>query len=196
MLRSDNPSVKNQKIFDSSLYTREPWALPRQWGKMEIVERYDDMWFECNISGIHVKLQINDYKPTNKDNWDSEWCKCNFSFVSEDWLNYHKENDEVLLSGEVKELAEALTGLLDNKFSEEMEIACMEPDFIFRLYPQTDLRNDPKYTYIRPGCEIQDISLEWKIYFWNHGLTDNYLTITLDRKEITGLRDYLASVIG
>ena len=33
-----NPSVKNQKIFDSSLYTREPWALPRQFAKLEFGE--------------------------------------------------------------------------------------------------------------------------------------------------------------
>ena len=31
----NNPSVRNQKIFDSSLYTREPWALPRQLDKLE-----------------------------------------------------------------------------------------------------------------------------------------------------------------
>ena len=153
------------------------------------------MRFECDISGIMVKLQINGYKPTNKDNWYSEWCKCDFSFSSDNWLNYHKENDEVLLSSEVKELAEAFTKLLDNQFSEETEITCIEPDFIFKLYPQTDLRNNPNYLYIQPGCEIQDIYIEWKIYFWNDGLTDNYLTITLDRKEITSLRDYLVSVI-
>jgi hypothetical protein len=153
------------------------------------------MWFECDISGIKVKLQINGYKPTNEDNWDNNWCKCDFSFSSGVWLNYHKENDEVLLSSEVKYLAEAFTELLDNKLSEEKEITCMEPDFIFKLFPQTDLRNNPKYLYIRPGCEIQDIYIEWKIYFWNEGLTDNYLTITLDRKEIACLRDYLSLVI-
>ena len=152
------------------------------------------MWYECDINGIKVTLQIRGYKPTNEDNWYHEWCKCDFSFSSGNWLNYHKENDEVLLSHEVKELAEAFTKLLDNKLSEETEISCMEPDFIFMLHPQTDLRNDPKYTYIRPGCEIQDISLEWKIYFWNDGLTGNYLTITLNRNEITNLRDYFASV--
>ena len=153
------------------------------------------MWFECDISGIKVKLQINGYKPTNNENWDSEWCKCDFSFSADNWLNYHKENDEVLLSCEVKELAEAFTKLLDNKFLEEEEISCIEPDFIFKLYPQTVLRNNPKCTYVRPGCEIQDVYLEWKIYFWKNGLTDNYLTITLEREEITSLRDYLVSVI-
>lgn len=153
------------------------------------------MWFEIDASGIRVKLQIKGYKPTNKDNWDSEWCKCDCSFSSGNWLNYHKENDEVLLSAEVETLEKAFTKLLDNKFTEVTEICCIEPDFVFKLFPQTDLRSDPKYTYIRPGCEIQDIYLEWRVYFWDGGLTDNYLTITLDREEIMTLRDYLASVI-
>lgn len=153
------------------------------------------MWFECDIRGIKVKFKIHGYKPTNNDNWDSNWCKCEFSLSSGNWLNYHMENAEVLLSSEVIALAEASNKLLDNKFSEEIEISCIEPDFVFKLYPQKDLRNDPKYTYIRPGYEIQDIYLEWRVYFWDGGLTDNYLTITLGRKEIINLRDYLTSVI-
>lgn len=123
------------------------------------------MWFEIDVSGIEVKLQINGYKPTDKDNWDSEWCRCDFLFASGDWLNYHKENDEVLLCSEVEELADAFTELLDNKLSEVKEIICIEPDFVFELYPQMDLREDPKYTYVQPGYEIQDIYVEWKIHF-------------------------------
>ena len=106
---------------------------------------------------------------TEDEEWDSEWCRCDFLFASGDWLNYHKENDEVLL--------------------------CIEPDFVFELYPQMDLREDPKYTYVQPGYEIQDIYVEWKIYFWHGGLTDNYLTITLGREDIARLRDYLKLVI-
>ena len=153
------------------------------------------MWFEIDASGIKIKLQINGYKPSSKDSWDSEWCRCDYLFSSKDWLNYHKEDDEVLLSSEVEMLAKAFTALLDNKLSEVTEIGCIEPDFVFTLYPQKDLRNDPKYTYIRPGCEIQDIYLEWKIYFWNEGLTDNFLTVTLYGDEIMRLRDYLSLVI-
>lgn len=152
------------------------------------------MWFEIDASGIKIKLQINGYKPTNKENWDSEWCRCDFLFTSGDWLNYHKENDEVLLCSEIDELAETLTELLDNKILEEREILCIEPDFIFKLYPETDLRDNPQYTYIQPGYEIQDIYLEWRIYFWYEGLTDNYLTITFDRDKIESFRDYLVLV--
>ena len=152
------------------------------------------MWFEIDASGIKIKLQINGYKPTNKENWDSEWCRCDFLFTSGDWLNYHKENDEVLLCSEIDELAETLTELLDNKILEEREILCIEPDFIFKLYPETDLRDNPQYTYIQPGYEIQDIYLEWRIYFWYEGHTDNYLTITFDQDKIESFRDYLVLV--
>ena len=33
------------------------------------------MWLALDVCGINVKLRINAYKPTNKDNWDSEWCR-------------------------------------------------------------------------------------------------------------------------
>ena len=88
------------------------------------------MWFEIDADGIKVKLQITGYTPANKDNWDSEWCKCDFLFSSGEWLNYHKENDEVLLCYEIEELAESLTDLIDDKLSEDKEIICIEPDFI------------------------------------------------------------------
>ena len=153
------------------------------------------MWFEVDARGIKIKLRIKGYTQTTKENWDSEWCNCDFLFLSEDWLNYHREDTEVLLSCEVEELEENLSQLLNNQLSEEKEILCMEPDFIFKLYPQKDRREDPNYTYVQPGYEIQDIYLEWKVYFWHGGLTDNYLTVTLNRDEIESLRDYLSSVI-
>ena len=69
------------------------------------------MWFDIDASGINIKLRIKGYKPLGKYNWDSEWCKCDFLFASGDWLNYHKEDDEVLLSCEIEGLEEALTKL-------------------------------------------------------------------------------------
>ena len=154
----------------------------------------DNMWLEIDASGIEIKLRINGYVPSTKDNWDSQWCQCDFLFSSGEWLNYHKENDEVLLSCEVEELEEYLTKLLNNELTEVKEIACIEPDFVFVLHPQSDRREDPKYTYVQPGYEIEDIYLEWKIFFWNGGLTDNHLIVTLDRDDIKVMRDYLSLV--
>ncbi len=151
--------------------------------------------FEINARGIEIKLQIKGYKPTDKDNWYNDWCKCDYLFSSDNWLHYHGENDDVLLSYEVEQLEEACTKLLDNKLTEIKEIVCIEPDFVFKLYPQTDLRDNPKIIYIRPGHEIQDIYLEWKIFFWHDGITKNHLSITLDREEIVKLRNYLLTLI-
>lgn len=153
------------------------------------------MRFQIDAAGIETKLEIKNYKPVTKVHWDEGWCKCDFSFSSGEWLHYHKENSEVLLAIEVEELEEALTEQLGNKLTETKTIGFIEPDFVFRLHPQTDIRNDPDLVYVRPGCEIQDIYLEWEIYFWHNGLTDNHLTIALGREEIELLRDYLAQVI-
>ena len=151
------------------------------------------MSFEININGIDLKLNIQNYKLDNRDDF-SDWCMCDFSLVSGDWLKYHLVDDELLLSSEVDELEEHLTFLLENKFSDIFEMPCIEPDFCFILYPKRDLRDDPKYTYVQSGYEIEDIYLEWRIYFWNEGLTDNFLNLTLKRDEIIKFRDYLRKV--
>ena len=76
------------------------------------------------------------------------------------------------------------------------EFNCIEPDFNFALNPKKDLRLDPKVLYVRPGCEIVDIDMEWKISFWDEGLTDNYLSVSLVRSDIECLLSYLRLVMG
>ncbi len=154
------------------------------------------MSIQIDAYGIIIDFQINGYRKSTKQNWDDEWCKCSFAFRSDNWLNYQSVDNEVLLSCEIEELEENLTKLLDGEITEKKIIEPIEPDFKFLLFPQEDLRNNPNYTYIQPGYEIQDIYLEWRVYFWSDGLTDNYLTVTFGREEITTLRDYLRSVIG
>ena len=153
------------------------------------------MWLELDASGIKIKLQIKEYIPSTKDNWDSQWCQCDFLFSSKDWLYYHKEDDELLLCCEVEELEDSFSKLLNNDLTEVKEIACIEPDFVFILHPQSDRRNNPNYTYVQPGFEIEDIYVEWKVFFWNGGLTDNHLVVTLDRDDIEIMRNYLLQII-
>ncbi len=153
------------------------------------------MWLDMNVCGINVQLRIKGYKISREEDWDSQWCKCDFVFRSGDWLNYHKEDDEVLLSREIEELEMSLTKLLNDELEEKSEFQCMEPDFCFILHPKRDLRKDPNIIYVQKGYEIADIYMEWEVYFWDEGLTDNHLTVTFDRDEIILLRDYLSSVI-
>lgn len=148
-----------------------------------------------DVAGIIIDFLVKGYRKSTRENWDDLWCKCDFSFRSNNWLNYQSVDNEVLLSCEVEELENNLTQLLDGKITEKTVIEPIEPDFKFILYPEEDLRNNLNYTYVQPGYEIVDIYLEWKVYFWHEGLTDNHLTVTLDRTEITALRDYLRSVI-
>lgn len=101
------------------------------------------MNLQLDAQGINIYLKIKGYKPSDSDTWDSQWCNCDFSFYSGTWLNYHKEDDEVLLSCEVEELADKLSQLLNDELSEQTEILCIEPDFIFTLFPKRDLRKDP-----------------------------------------------------
>ncbi len=137
-----------------------------------------------NVDGINVYLKINNYRHSNKENWDSLWCNCDFMFNSGDWLNYHRENDEIFLCSEIEELESVFTMLLNGEISEDKEISFIEPDFVFNIYPIKDIQNS-----------VSDILIEWRVYFWHEGLTDNYLSITLDRDEIIKLRDYLSSII-
>ena len=154
------------------------------------------MWLKLNLDGIVLSLRIRQYKKVEADDWDSTWCKTDFSFISEPWLKYIKEDDEVLLAREVDELVEALEKLLTDQLYEPTEFTCIEPDFIFELNPKEDLRKNPRYLYIQPGCEIADIDLEWKVFFWYEGLTGNYLSVALARSDIECLLTYLKVVTG
>lgn len=153
------------------------------------------MSMQIDAAGIIIDLLVKGYRKSSRENWDDLWCKCDFSFRSGSWLNYQSADNEVLLSCEIDELERSLTQLLNGEITEKKMIEPIEPDFKFILYPEEDLRNNPNYTYVQPGYEIVDIYLEWEVYFWHEGLTDNHLTVTLGREEITAFRDYLRTVI-
>ena len=156
------------------------------------------MWLKMDLDGIILSLQIRDYVKTSHDDWDSRWCKVDFSLVSkpETWLNYRITNDETLLASEIDDLSRALERLLKDRLTSPIEFNCIEPDFHFMLNPKKDLRDDPKYTYVRPGYEIVDIDMEWKTSFWDGGLTENYLSVRLYREEIEQLLLYLQLISG
>lgn len=152
------------------------------------------MIYNRNVSGIEIMLRIDNYQSPTKHSFGDWWCDCGFSFKFGNIINYSVEHDELLMPEDIDGLTASLTELLNGNIEEPTEEPMTEPDFVFVLYPQKDLRTDPKYTYISPGHEIQDIYVEWRIFFWDDGrLTSNYLTITLDRDDIISFRDFLNS---
>jgi len=152
-------------------------------------------WLKLDIQGIILELQIGRYQKSNHDIWDEQWNDVGFSLTSGKWLNY-QTGGELLLSIEVEELLDKTNKLLNDELSEVEEIVCIEPDFNFKFYPKRDLRDDPNYTYVAEGFEITDIYMEWKIYFWSDGLTDNYISLTFDREDLKMLLNYLFLITG
>lgn len=154
------------------------------------------MVFERNLNGIEVILRIDNYESPSKHTFGDWWCDCGFSFRMgklAEIINYRKDHDELLTPEEVDGLADALTNLLEGKINELQEYPLVEPDFVFLLYPIKDLRTDPKYTYVAPGHEFQDIYVEWRVFFWDDGLTENYLNVTLYLKEAFRYQNKLQS---
>lgn len=145
--------------------------------------------------GISIELEIHEYEPSSKTKELDNWCKCDFAFRSGEWLNYHKENDEVFLPFEVEKLEHTLTRLLDDELKEVEKILCMEPDFDFSFHPKQDLSKNPNYSHLPPEHQIKDIFVEWIVHFWHEGLTNHSLTVTLDRETIIAFRNYLSYVI-
>lgn len=154
------------------------------------------MEFKLNAEGIKITLKIDGYKKV-KNNDNPIFCLCSYSFESDNWLNYHKENDEILACEEIDFLIEELNNLLNDKIIDDKEIEFWEPDFTFKLIGKKDLRKDKNYTYIAKGFEIEDICLYWNVHFWDKAegsLSENYLSICLYREDIEKLLAYLQSV--
>ena len=67
------------------------------------------MWFKIDLNGIKFSIRIKGYhRSTNQ--WDEEWCKVDLTLLSDNWLNYSIENDELLLMFEVEELLQRRAG--------------------------------------------------------------------------------------
>ena len=152
------------------------------------------MCLKLDACGIDINLKIKGYTTSTKDNWDYQWCRCDFSFSSGDWLNYQREDNEVLLCCEVEELETYFTKLLNDELSAVKKITCLEPDFVFVLHPQFNKRKNSQYADVNYEKE-EDIYVEWKVFFWSGGITDNHLTVILDRNDIMVMRDYLLHII-
>ena len=122
------------------------------------------------------------------------WCKCDFSLRSGQWLNYWFKNDETLTSWEIDQLHSSLRSLLDGTLKKPEQIICIEPDFEFRLYPADEHRTR-EYGAESLVREIEDIYVDWRVYFWDSGLSDNYISLKLYRDDIKALYEYLESVV-
>ena len=152
------------------------------------------MALHLDLCGIELDFAIRDYAPSIDNDSFTKWCNVDFHIRSGDWLNYQVDG-ELLMHGEVDEILSRIDAILNGDVGEPSFWACMEPDFCFTFYPQKAIAKDSKFAYVAPGHEIEDIKLEWDVYFWNGRLPRNRLTLVLTRKDIVALQQYLLPVV-
>lgn len=152
------------------------------------------MLFQLSLDGIKWYFKVKGYRKST-DNWCDEWCHVEFTVQSHAWLNY-TQSGELLLACEVEEMISVFEDLLEDRINETKTLEFIEPDLKFLIHPKKDLREDPNYTYVKPGHEIVDVSVDLQISFWDGGLTANYLSLAMDREEILLLTKYLRLVMG
>lgn len=151
------------------------------------------MWLKLDLNGIMFHLKINNYIKTNYSNWDDVWCTVDLCLESEPWLKYHIQSD-ILLASEVDDLVNILEGILIGSYTEYTEFSFIEPDFCLCFHPNPDYNslNDLNEYESR----LNDISLEWRIFLWDGGLTNNYISVTFQRTYIKYLLTYLKVITG
>lgn len=152
------------------------------------------MWLNLDINGIKLYLRISGYKTPTKDEQPYKWCHVDMTLQSRKWLNYIIENVEILLTGEVDELIDKTEKLLNDELESIVQVECVEPDLKFVFHPKLDLRTNPRYSYVAPGYEIQDIYMELEVYFWDSGITKNKLVLIFYREDLQNLLNYLLLV--
>lgn len=153
------------------------------------------MALNLDLCGIQLNFAIHNYKPSAENDRFATWCNVDFHIRSGNWLDYQIDG-ELLMNDEVVEILTRIEDILNCGVGEPSVWQCIEPDFRFTFHPKKDLTKDPRYTYVAPGHEIEDIKLEWSVYFWDGGLTENRLTLVLFRKDIVALQQYLKTVVG
>ena len=112
--------------------------------------------------------------------------------------HYFKYNTgpSFLTFAEIKDIYESLSALLEDRVSERRNLEFIEPDLQLLLIPKEDLRDSLKYTYIREGFEIEDISAEFSFYlFLGGGYTDERYTLPLYRGDIEKLVNFMKEKI-
>ena len=98
-----------------------------------------------------------------------------------------------MLAIEVEEIRDRIEDLLNDKLDKPEKIECIEPDFELHLHPKEDIRNNPDIVYVKPGCEIADIDMDFQVSFWdsNGGSSANRLLLSFGRTDLEILLCYL-----
>jgi len=151
------------------------------------------MRLKLDLDGVKTIFEIRKYHKSTEENWDEEWCKVTFSFICDNWLEYGRLDEELLLCGEIEELRDYTRRLLLDEIEDTAILTFLEPDFEFTFCPK---RIDNQLSLFEEHPQVKNAYAEWKIAFWNDGLTDNYMCLHLSEDDLECLKNYLNLVTG
>jgi hypothetical protein len=149
--------------------------------------------------GMPMNIKINDtdfffdiFAVPGKHDINDDWCGVKV-YVKNDYFTYQQEG-ELFEVFELKAIVDKITDLLTGRLMEETNMEFTEPDFEIKLHPKVDLRTTGKISFIREGCEFQDVNAEFIINLTDasgaYG-TGEFYTITIEREELTAFLNYL-----
>lgn len=114
------------------------------------------------------------------------WTNTNISV--ENWCFNYRASGSCFEFSELKHMRDKLTSLLNDEVVSIETITFLEPDVEIVLKPQCDLLNSGKYTYIKTGYEIEDISAEFLFFPFIEGvITNQHYVMPLFREDIKKL---------
>ena len=154
------------------------------------------MWLRLDLEGLDFRFRITRYHPSTRANWDCEWCRVDLSMIASNWLDYHIDNQEILLCTEVEQLKDSIADLLADRLTERKEVSFIEPDLAFFLQPREKIKWNPDITYIAPGDEWTEVDADLEVHTWNHGLTENRIVTCFGRDELEIVLCYLRIICG
>jgi hypothetical protein len=114
----------------------------------------------------------------------------------ENWCFNYKTSASCIEFSELKGMRDKLSALLNDEIAAVETVEFIEPDVKIILKPKRDLRNEDKYTYIKEGYEIEDISADYLLFpFLDGVMTEQHYVMPLYRENIKLLVEYLDEMI-
>ena len=138
------------------------------------------MWLKLDLAGIDFRFRIKGYTKSLQEDWSDQWCGVDLTLESGEWLRYSLSPD-ILLSCEVEKLRNILFSIMQEKQDLPKAITFIEPDLSF---------------HIHPSGFTGYASMDLHVHLWNHGLTENYISISFDRDDLEKLYLYLQLITG
>jgi hypothetical protein len=116
-------------------------------------------------------------------------------FVENRYFNYETSSSFLEFS-EIEHIDEKLRCLLNDEITAEETLEFIEPDIQIVLKPKIDKRESDKYSFVREGYEIEDVSAEFLLFpFLGGVLTEQHYVMPLYRSDLVLLTEYLSKAI-